>query len=46
LIRMHGQHEIDFAKLKNDEVWQLVSEEIGGMVVEPELALGDDEIKA
>ncbi|MCK5499023.1 MAG: beta-N-acetylhexosaminidase [Gammaproteobacteria bacterium] len=46
LIRMHGQQEIDFAKLKNDEVWQAVSEEISGMVVEPELALGDDEIQA
>ena len=44
LIRMHGKYEIDFAKLKNDEVWQAVSTEIAGLVVEPELALGDDRI--
>jgi len=44
LIRMHGKHEIDFAKLKNDEAWQTVSAEIAGLVVEPELALGDDRI--
>ncbi len=44
LIRMHGKHEIDIAKLKNDETWQAVSTEIAGLVVEPELALGDDEI--
>jgi len=44
LIRMHGKHEIDIAKLKNDEVWQAVSTEIASLVVEPELALGDDGI--
>ena len=44
LIRMHGKHEIDFVKLKNDEAWQAVSTEITGLVVEPELALGDDGI--
>jgi beta-N-acetylhexosaminidase len=46
LIRMHGQQEVDFAKLKSDEAWRTVSEEISGMIVEPELALGDDEIQA
>ncbi len=45
LIRMHGKHEIDFVKLKNDEAWQAVSTEIAGLVVEPELALGDDAIQ-
>jgi beta-N-acetylhexosaminidase len=44
LIRMHGKQEIDIEKLKNDEVWQAVSIEIAGLVVEPELALGDDGI--
>jgi beta-N-acetylhexosaminidase len=46
LIRMHGKHEQNFPKLKNDEAWQSVSEEISAIVVEPELALGDDEIQA
>ncbi len=45
LIRMHGKHEIDIAKLKDDEVWQAVSTEIASLVVEPELALGDDAIQ-
>lgn len=44
LIRMHGKHEYDFISMKNDEEWQAVSEEISGLVVEPELALGDDGI--
>jgi hypothetical protein len=43
---MHGQQEINFASLKNDEAWQAVSKEISGMVLEPELALGDDEIQS
>ncbi len=46
LIRMHGKHKLDFAELKNDEAWQAVSAEISGLVVEPELALGDDGIQA
>ncbi|RKZ50084.1 MAG: beta-N-acetylhexosaminidase [Gammaproteobacteria bacterium] len=44
LIRMHGKYEHDFTKLKNDEAWQTVSTEISDLVVEPELALGDDGI--
>jgi beta-N-acetylhexosaminidase len=46
LIRMHGQQEINFATLKSDEEWQAATEEISGMVIEPELGLGDDEIQA
>jgi beta-N-acetylhexosaminidase len=46
LIRMHGKNEYDFASMKHDEKWQVASEEISGLVVEPELALGDDEIQA
>ena len=44
LIRMHGKHEYDSANMKNDEEWQVVSAEILSLVVEPELALGDDGI--
>jgi len=44
LIRMHGKHELDIERLKNDEEWQTVSAEISDLVMEPELALGDDEI--
>ena len=44
LIRMHGKNEYDFAKLKEDEEWKTVSKEISGIVITPELALGDDEI--
>jgi beta-N-acetylhexosaminidase len=46
LIRMHGQQDVNFTKLKNDEEWQAAAEEISGMVIEPELELGDDEIQA
>ena len=46
LIRMHGRHELDFAEMKNDQAWQVVSTEVAGIVVEPELALGDDEIQS
>jgi hypothetical protein len=45
LIRMHGQQEICSTKLKDDDEWQAVSKEISGLIVEPELALGDDEIQ-
>ncbi len=45
LIRMHGKNEVDFAELKNDEAWQAVSAEISALVIEPELALGDDAIQ-
>jgi hypothetical protein len=41
---MHGKYEHDFTELKNDEAWQAVATEISGLVVEPELALGDDGI--
>ena len=41
---MHGKYERDLAELKNDEAWQAVSTEISGLVVEPELDLGDDKI--
>ena len=37
-------HKLDIEQLKNDEEWQIVSAEISGLVVEPELALGDDAI--
>ncbi len=46
LIRMHGRHDIDFVELKYDEAWQTVAEEISSLVVEPELALGDDGMQA
>jgi len=46
LIRMHGKHEYNFASMKNNEEWQAASEKISDLVVEPELALGDDEIQA
>ncbi len=44
LIRMHGKHTIDFVQLKNDPEWQTTSEQISGMIVAPELALGDDAV--
>ncbi|MEE8321941.1 MAG: beta-N-acetylhexosaminidase [Gammaproteobacteria bacterium] len=44
LIRMHGRHEIEFGKLKQEPEWQSISARIAQLDTMPELDLGDDVI--
>ncbi len=46
LMRMYGRQKIDFATLKNDAGWQAATEEISGMVTEPDAGLGGNDIRA
>jgi beta-N-acetylhexosaminidase len=42
LIRMHGKHDITYARLRNESEWQTLSRQISRLDIMPELDLGDD----
>jgi beta-N-acetylhexosaminidase len=44
LIRMHGRHEIEFDRLKQEPEWQSISATIAQLDTMPELDLGDNAI--